>query len=135
MHGRNEKRGIGTLCGLLACGTVAGLQAAGDIHTGPRGWDDVASSWLAGTALGKGPVVDMPESTANGQAPNRGQNTVGNLAVDFDGDGDVDQADYGLLQLHLGEPAMPYCRYDLDGSGMVDGGDVLVFEKWERRAK
>jgi hypothetical protein len=58
------------------------------------------------------------------------------LAIpDFDRDGDIDQADYGLLQVHLGEPAMPVCVYDLNGDGWIDTKDVEVFEVYERKAR
>lgn len=55
--------------------------------------------------------------------------------VDFDHDGDVDQSDFGLMQVALGEPCMPFSRFDLDMDGDVDTGDVEVFETWRRKAK
>jgi hypothetical protein len=58
------------------------------------------------------------------------------LAIpDYDHDGDIDQADYGLLQVHLGEPAMPVCVYDLNGDGWIDVKDVELFEGYERKAR
>jgi hypothetical protein len=57
------------------------------------------------------------------------------LAIpDFDRDGDIDQSDYGLLQVHLGEPAMPVNVFDLNGDGWIDTNDVEVFEEYERKA-
>ena len=44
---------------------------------------------------------------------------------DFDHDGDVDQADFGHLQVCLGMPVAPPCAdADLDGNLSVDSGDV-----------
>lgn len=51
---------------------------------------------------------------------------------DFDGDGDVDQSDFGLLQCCLAgsQAAIPSgCEpYDLDRSQHVDQGDLVLFE-------
>jgi hypothetical protein len=56
----------------------------------------------------------------------------GLVAPDFDGDMDVDQADFGHLQAcysGMGQPQMdPGCRDTLlDGDSDVDGGDATVF--------
>lgn len=49
-------------------------------------------------------------------------------SADLDHDGDVDMVDYAYLQREMG-PAMPFCRYDLDNSGMIDAGDVAEFQR------
>ncbi|MDM8007941.1 MAG: Kazal-type serine protease inhibitor domain-containing protein [Phycisphaerae bacterium] len=51
---------------------------------------------------------------------------------DFDGDGDVDQTDFGFLQGCLSgkgvSPTEPYCQWmRIDADQDVDGGDVLAF--------
>jgi len=48
-------------------------------------------------------------------------------SADFDNDGDIDMVDFGMLQRSYG-PAMPWSRYDLDNSGMVDRNDIKVFQ-------
>lgn len=53
------------------------------------------------------------------------------MAADFDGDQDVDQADFGRFQACLsgaGQPISPGCeQVDLDGDGGVDQNDLAVF--------
>ena len=53
------------------------------------------------------------------------------FTADFDGDLDVDQDDFGVLQrcfTELAQPIEPGCEpADLDGSGTVDAGDFAVF--------
>lgn len=56
-------------------------------------------------------------------------------APDFDHDGDVDQSDWGSMQIALGEPHMPFSRWDLDMDGSVDQRDVEEFMTWTRKAK
>jgi len=51
------------------------------------------------------------------------------IAADFDHDGDVDQSDFGLLQVQLGTWAQPVNIYDLNRDGRVDGRDVEAFDK------
>lgn len=53
--------------------------------------------------------------------------------TDFDHDGDTDQSDFGRLQVELGTQAEPVCVFDLDGDGWVDGDDVDIFLKTERK--
>lgn len=50
--------------------------------------------------------------------------------ADFDGDGDVDMTDFGVLQRNLGGSDS---RFDLNGDGAVDGLDVDVFGKMRVR--
>lgn len=46
--------------------------------------------------------------------------------ADFDGDGDVDMSDFGVLQRSLGGSDS---RFDLNGDGWVDGRDVDAFDR------
>jgi hypothetical protein len=47
---------------------------------------------------------------------------------DFDGDGDVDQKDFGFFQACYGAPALPVCEpADLNKDGMVDQADFTIF--------
>ena len=51
-------------------------------------------------------------------------------AGDFDGDGKVDGADFGLLLVDWG-PCGKNCETDLDGNGVVDGSDLgLLLIAW-----
>ncbi len=56
--------------------------------------------------------------------------------ADFDGDGDVDQADFGLFQVCLSGTNLPFapeCAFaNLDGDSDVDGGDFDLFQKCMR---
>jgi hypothetical protein len=50
-------------------------------------------------------------------------------AADFDGDGDADQADFGVLQACLDSLDVSCIPCDLSGDGAVDGRDVELFVK------
>lgn len=60
---------------------------------------------------------------------------ISKVLADFDGDGDVDQGDYGLMQVALGEPHMPFSRFDLNMDGSIDTLDAEEFCRWQRKAK
>lgn len=52
---------------------------------------------------------------------------------DFDRDGDVDQSDWAIMQIALGEPHMPFSRCDMNMDGTVDQVDVMEFMRWQRK--
>ena len=54
---------------------------------------------------------------------------------DFDRDGDVDQSDFGVMQVSLGEPHMPFSACDMNMDGAVDQRDVEEFMRWTRKEK
>lgn len=54
---------------------------------------------------------------------------------DFDRDGDVDQSDFGVMQVQLGGPHMPFLACDMNMDGAVNQRDVEEFMKHKRRPR
>lgn len=51
------------------------------------------------------------------------------LVGDFNGDGQVDAADYTVWRNSLGKPVTPYSGADADGSGLIDAADLLAWKQ------
>ncbi|GMU20752.1 MAG: hypothetical protein AMXMBFR13_08480 [Phycisphaerae bacterium] len=87
----------------------AGLDRTQTYHYAVFAYDGILPAWSVGVSVNASP----------------------GLAGDMDADGDVDQSDFGWLQVCLsgsGQPYPPSCAIaDLEGDGDVDQGDLDIF--------